>query len=137
MAERALFEGLVFDEADNPAGVAQVGGQAHYVVDDAGFLRHIDAESVDRQVLAVMVAQLEDNQELATEQAMNFLGSDDLFTKAAIDASLRNISIDHIIAQGLPAQARDMMGLLGFKVVVNVHGEVVRFDQPAGPAEEL
>ena len=29
---------------------------AYYVIDDDGFLRHIDAEEVDRQVLAIFLS---------------------------------------------------------------------------------
>ena len=64
------------------------------------------------------------------------LGSDDLLTKAAVDASLRNINMEQIMAQGVPAQARDMLGMLGFRVVVDMHGEILRLDQPAAPEDD-
>lgn len=133
MAQQSLFAGLVYDEYENPVGTTVIGGEAQYVVDDDGFHRHIDAEQVDRQVLSFFLSQLEQNKDLAVEQTLKMLGKDDLFTKAAIDASLRNIDMDQIIAQGIPAQARDMMAMMGFRVIINVHGEVVGFDQPAAP----
>lgn len=133
MARQALFAGLVYDEREVPVETVTVGSEAHYIVDDNGFLRHIDAEVVDRQVLAVFIDQLQDNKDLAIEQALKFLGRDDLFTKAAIDASMRNIDLDQIIEQGVPEQARTMMGMLGFRIIINHHGEVVRMDQPAAP----
>lgn len=135
MARQAMFDGLVYDENDNLVAVTFVAGGAHYVVDDDGFLRHIDAEHVDRQVLAVILDQLAENKDMAAEQAMAMMGQDDLLTKAAIDASLRNISADQIIEQGVPAQARDMLGMFGFRIVIDVHGEVVRLDQPSAPEE--
>jgi len=64
------------------------------------------------------------------QQALQMLGSDDLMTKAAVDSSLRNITMDQILAQGVPTQAREMLGMMGFRVVVDVHGEVLRLDQP-------
>ncbi|MFN2135068.1 MAG: hypothetical protein ACK2UK_03885 [Candidatus Promineifilaceae bacterium] len=133
MARQALFEGLVYDEYDQPVAVKHIGDDASYVVDDDGFLRHIDAELVDRQVLAFFLEQLEDNKELAVEQALTMLGKDDLFTKAAIDSQLRNIDMDQIIASGIPLQAREMLGMLGFNIIINVHGEVIRINQPAAP----
>lgn len=133
MAQQTMFAGLVYDEHDNLVEVAVIGGDAQYVIDDDGFRRHIDAEIVDRQVLSFFLEQLEDNKDLAVEQALRMLGSDDLLTKAAIDASLRNINMDQIIAQGVPAQARDMLGMLGFRITIDVHGEVIRLDQPAAP----
>ncbi len=131
MAQQAMFDGLVYDEYDNLLTTTVVGGEAQYVFDDDGFRRHIDADAVDRQVVAFFLSQLQENKELAVEQALRMLGSDDLLTKAAVDASLRNINMDQIMTQGVPAQARDMLGMLGFRVVVNLHGEVVRLEQPS------
>jgi hypothetical protein len=135
MARRALFEGLVFDDKDNLLATTQVGDEAFYVFDDEGFLRHIRAEDVDRQVLSFFLQQLEDNKEIAVAQALSMLGKDDLFTKAAIDAQLSNVNMDEIMAQGIPAQARDMLAMLGFQIAINVHGEVVDINQPSMPDE--
>ena len=107
-----------------------------YVVDDDGFLRHIDAERVDRQVLGFFVDQLREHQDVAVMQILQMLGSDDLMTKAAVEAQMRNVNVDQILAQGLPLQAREMLGMMGFRVVINVHGELVRIDQPALPADD-
>lgn len=136
MARQALFEGLVYDESDNLVPTTVIGDEAQYVVDDDGFRRHIEAEIVDRQVLSFFLQQLEDNKDLAVEQAMRMIGQDDLLTKAAIDASLRNIDMEQIIAQGIPDQAREMMGFLGFRIIINLHGDIVRLDQPAAPEDE-
>jgi hypothetical protein len=136
VARKTLFEGLVYDEQDNLAAVKTIGDEAFYVVDDDGFKRHIESEEVDRQVLEFFLQQLEENKDLAIGQAMNMMGKDDLFTKAALDAQMRNIDVNQIIEQGLPEQARNVMGMVGFRVIVNVHGEVVRIVQPAIPDEE-
>ena len=133
MANQALFEGLIYDEYDQLVETKRVGNEASYVVNDEGFLRHVDAESVDRQILSFFLEQLEDNKDLAIEQALSMLGKDDLFTKAALDAQLRNIDMDQIIAAGIPLQAREMLGMLGFHVIINVHGEVIRIHQPSAP----
>ena len=102
MARQAIFDGLVYDEQEQLAEVTYIGGEAQYVIDDGGFLRHISSEEVDRQVLGFFLTQLEDNKEMAVEQMLNMMGKDDLFTKAAVDASLRNIDMDQIIEQGVP-----------------------------------
>lgn len=136
MAQQAFFRGLVYDEFDNPVESKTIGGEAFYVVDDQGFLRHIEAEQIDRRILTVFLEQLEENKDLAITQAMQMMGQDDLFTKAALDAQMRNIDVDQILQQGLPEQARNMMGMVGFRVVINVHGEIIRFDQPALPDDE-
>jgi predicted RNA polymerase sigma factor len=59
---------------------------------------------------------------------LQMLGKDDLFTKAMIDASIENM--DQVLDRGLPDDARAWLGLLGFKVIVDRHGEVVRLDMP-------
>jgi hypothetical protein len=141
MSRRALFEGLVIDTDGRAVGVGAVGGEAQYVVEEAGFRFHVPAEQVDRQVLSLLREQIVANKEEVTEGAMRMLGQDDLFTKAMIDSSLNNMD-DHftrLIEQGLPESARAYLGMLGFRIVLNYHGEVVRFDQPGmagGPEEE-
>ena len=58
MAQREpLFAGLVVDEFDNPVTTAYVGDEPMYVVDDAGFRRHISAEQVDLAVLQVVLKE--------------------------------------------------------------------------------
>lgn len=136
MARQAMFDGLVYDDYENLLATTVIGGEAQYVFDDNGFRRHIDADVVDRQVLGFFLNQLQENKDLAVEQALKMLGSDDLLTKAAVDASLRNINMEQLMAQGVPAQARDMLGMLGFRVVVNMHGEVLRLDQPSVADDE-
>ena len=117
MARQAMFDGLVYDDYENLLATTVIGGEAQYVFDDDGFRRHIDAEVVDRQVLGFFLNQLQQNKDLAVEQALKMLGSDDLLTKAAVDASLRNINEEQIMAQGVPAQARDMLGMLGLSLI--------------------
>ena len=140
MSQRALFEGLVSDTDGRPVGVAQVGGQAQYVVDDGGFHFHVPAETVDREVLTLLREQIMANQDAVTQGAMQMLGKDDLFTKAMIDSSLKNMDehFTKLIESGLPADARAYLGMLGFRIVLNYHGEVVAVEQPgaAGPDEE-
>lgn len=137
MAGQVLFEGLVYDEHENLLSTTLIGGEAFYIVDDDGFLRHIRAEDVDRQVLGFFMEQLEDNKDVAVDQALSMLGKDDLFTKAAVDAQLRNVDTDQIMAQGIPPQARNMLGMMGFRIKIDLHGEVIGIDQPSLPDEGL
>lgn len=132
MSKRALFEGLVVDEDGNAVETGLVGDQAQYVVWDAGFKFHIDAESIDRQVLQMLGGQIAENKGAVSEGVMKMLGQEDLFTKAAIDYSLNHMdkSFDQVIANGLPENARAYLGMLGFRIVINYHGELVRVEQP-------
>ena len=134
MGSKGVFEGLVFDELGRTLGVTTVGGEAQYVIDDDGFHRHIDAASVDRQVLAVIQEQINTNKDMVEEGMMRMLDNYDLFTKAAIDASIKNI--DQVLERGLPDDARLWLGMMGFRVLVNVHGEVVKLDMPGATMDE-
>ena len=134
MGSKALFEGLVVDEAGRALEVTIVGDEAKYVMDDEGFRRHMDTSVIDRQVIQAIQAQVEANKELVEETMMRMLGSDDLFTKAALDVSIRNM--DQALERGIPDDARMWLGMLGFRIVVNLHGEVVRLDMPGATSDE-
>lgn len=138
MSMRALFEGLVSDTNERPVGVANVGGAANYVVEDGGFKFHIEAESVDRQVLAQLREQILANRDAVTEGTLKMLGQEDLFTKAMVDSSLNNMDANFakLIEQGLPEGARQYLGMLGFRVVIDYHGDLIRFDQPGIASDE-
>ena len=132
MSKQPLFDGLVVNENDEPARVAFIGNEAHYVINDSGFKRHIAAEAIDRTVVRTLRAQITQHQDLVSDNALKMLGQDDLFTKAMIDSSLKNIDkhIDQLMQQGLPNGAKQWLGMLGFKIMVNHHGEVIKLVQP-------
>ena len=127
---QALFEGLVYDEAGQPGETTFIGHEPHYVIMDGDFKRHVAAEEIDRQVISWIQQQAAANKDLVTEQMMKLMGKDDLFTKAMIDSSIAQMD-QQVIHQGLPEDARMMLGMMGFKVVVNIHGELVDLDMPA------
>ena len=58
MAREPFFKGLVFDEYDQPVTTAQVGTELFYVVNDAGFKRHIPSDQIDKAVLKQMTDQI-------------------------------------------------------------------------------
>ena len=130
---KALFENLVFNEQGELAEVVRVGSEPFYVVLDGDFRRHVEAKAIDRQVLGWLREQIVANRDLITQGAMSMLGQDDLFTKATIDASIENVDqqMDELAVQGLPEEARACLGMMGFRVVVDVHGEVVALDSPS------
>ncbi|MHC1785171.1 MAG: hypothetical protein AB9891_20885 [Anaerolineaceae bacterium] len=138
MAHTPVFAGLVIDENDRPAGVTTIGDEAFYVVDDAGFHRHIPSEDVDRQVLEKMREQVDGNEDAITEQTAKMVGEMDIFSRAMIFNQLKNLDkqFDLILQTGIPEEGRAYLGMMGFRVVINIHGEVVRIDQPAGAPEE-
>ncbi len=133
MAPKAMFEGLVLDEAGNAAGTAMVGENACYVVWDDDFKRHIDAELVDRQVLRYMREQVEGQRDVAVGAMLEMLGKDDLFTKAAVESSINNM--EKAVGNPIPQEARQWLGMLGFKIVIDLRGDVLSINMPAGGIE--
>ena len=138
MAKEPLFLGLVVDEFDRPVESAFIGSEPCYVVDDDGFRRHIPSEQIDRQVLAKMGELIQGHEDLLGEQTAKMLGQDDIFSRAMIQKQLENIEeqFETIIQTGLPEEGRSYMGMMGFKIVIDLHGEVLRLDQPSGLPED-
>ena len=138
MPRQPLFAGLVFDESGNPAGSTLVGGEPCYVVDDAGFRRHIASEQVDKQVLNHLAEMMKGSEDLLSEHTAKMLGQEDVFTKAAIEQQLKNIDkqFDQLLQVGLPEDMRAYLGMMGFKILINVHGEVLKVEQPGAISDE-
>lgn len=132
MAKKPLFAGLIQDETGNPVLTAYVGNEPCYVVDDAGFKRHIPSEEVDRQVLNIMKEQIKGNEEFISSQTAKMLGQEDLFTWAMIQNQLKNIDtqFETLLQTGIPEEGLAFMGMMGFRVIINIHGEVIRLEQP-------
>ena len=132
MKHPPLFAGLVVDENEQPAGTAYVGDEPCYVVNDNGFLRHVPSEQVDRKVLELFRQQISGNEDVLSDQAAKILGTEDIFSKALLENQLKNIGkqFDVILESGIPEESRAFMGMSGFKVVINIHGEIVRVEHP-------
>ena len=133
MTTKAVFQGLVFDDNDQTLSVAFVGAEACYVINDDGFMRHIPAEKIDRHVIDAIRNQVEDNKDLIAEQAIKMIGDVDLFTHAIIQNQMENLDdqFDHLLTNGIPEDGRVYLGMLGFKIIVNYHGDVIRVEQPS------
>jgi hypothetical protein len=138
MASQPLFKGLIYDENDQPVDVTEVGGEPCYVVNDAGFRRHIPSVNVDRQVLMIMGNMIEGHEDELADQTAKMLGQDDIFSKALIENQLKNLDqqFDAVLQTGIPEEGRAYMGMMGFRVKINVHGEVLEVNQPGTIAPE-
>lgn len=126
--QKALFEGVVYNEAGEPVTVTYIGGSAHYAIPDGGFLRHVEANVIDDAVLANIKSQITAHQDLVIRGVLQIMGKDDLFTKAAVEASIRNM--EQSIRQSDPRQWLPWLRYMGFRVIVNVHGEVIELVYP-------
>ncbi|MGB9639448.1 MAG: hypothetical protein ACPL4H_00955 [Anaerolineales bacterium] len=132
MLAKHIFAGLIYDENNNPVETVYVGQEPFYVVNDNGFRRHISAEQIDRQIFDSMIDQIAGHEDQVSEQAAKMLGQEDPFSIAMIATQLKNIGQQFQILQmqGIPEEARAYLGMIGFKVIINVHGEVLSINQP-------
>jgi hypothetical protein len=66
------------------------------------------------------------------------MGQDDPFTKAAIEKQLENMDaqFDQVLSAGLPEASRAYLGMSGFRVKINIHGDVLDVVQPGRAAPE-
>jgi hypothetical protein len=87
---------------------------------------------VDRQVLQSLSSMIEGSEGMIAEQAAKMLGQDDPFSKAMLESQLKNIDekLDSVLDTGIPEEGRAYMGMMGFRVRINVHGDVVAVEQP-------
>jgi hypothetical protein len=133
MPRKPLFQGLVFeDQSGEPAQVIYVGAEPCYVIDDAGFHRHIPAEQIDRQVLSFLKGQIEGNEGLLVDQTAKMVGANDIFSRAMLENQFKNLDkqFDTLIENGIPEEGLAYMGMMGFRIFVDLHGELVRVEQP-------
>lgn len=132
MNRKPIFSGLVVDENDQVVDTAYVGNEPCYVVNDEGFRRHIPSEYVDRQVFQKMQELVEGQENLLSEQAAKMLGQDDIFTRAMIETQFKQMDkqFDKILETGIPEEAIAYMGMTGFRIRINLHGEVIDIEQP-------
>lgn len=138
MTRAPLFNGLVVDENDNLVGTGMIGSEPCYIVDDAGFKRHIPSEQIDLEVLAKLGEQIKGNEELIADQAAKMSGQDDLFSHAIIENQLKNMDkqFQLILQTGLPEDTKAYLGMMGFKVVIDIHGSIVDIIQPGRAADD-
>ncbi len=138
MARQAVFAGLIVDENENAVETTYIGDEPMYVVNDSGFHRHIPSEQVDRQVLDFMRHQIEGNESSISEQTAKMLGQEDIFSKAMILNQIKQIGeqFETLLQTGIPEEGRAYLGMMGFRVVINLHGEVLEVRQPSASEPE-
>ena len=84
-----------------------------------------------------MAEMMKGSEDLLSEQAAKMMGQDDPFSKAIIEQQLKNIDkqFDALMQTGIPEDMRAYLGMMGFKVVINYHGEIVRVEQPGASGD--
>jgi hypothetical protein len=130
-----LFAGLIYNEEGEPVQTKIIGGEPFYAIPEGDFLRHIEAIEVDRQIVHHIQERILEIKDIVIEGAMQMLGSDDPFTRAAIEMSLENM--DRLLEPGAVPTEDLQLGLwmTGFRVTVDLHGQVVWVQFPGLDAD--
>ena len=136
--KKAIFEGLVFDINEQALHATYVGDEPCYVIDDDGFLRHISAELVDRQIWEELTKDIEGNEDILSHKAAEMMGQEDPFSIAVIRSQFERT--DEQFAQlqehGFPQDARMFMGMVGFQAIVDYRGQLLELKQPSAIDDE-
>lgn len=135
MAKQAFFKGLVYDENNEPLQTAVVGNDCFYIVDDDGFKRHIDSREVDEKIVRLFTDQIDGNEEYLANAAASMTGKTDIFSMAMFKNQLKNIDkeIEAMLNQAPPPGLAEYLGMSGFKVNIDLHGNIVSVNMPAAP----
>jgi hypothetical protein len=66
------------------------------------------------------------------------LGQEDIFTRAMLLNQIKQMDkqFDALLQTGIPEDARAYLGMMGFRVVIDMHGEILRVDQPTASSGE-
>jgi hypothetical protein len=133
---KALFADLIFSEEGQPAKAVYIGDVPHYAVPDGDFLRHVEAERVDRQVLELMKERILPMKDAIIEGMIQMIGQENLFTRPAIESAIENM--DRILeADNVDVdELRTALWMTGFRATVDVHGEVVDMEMPGVEAPD-
>ena len=135
---KPLFGGLVFDEYDRVLETGNIADEAVYIINDAGFKRHVPAEKIDGLVVAEIKKSITGQENFLSEQAAKMMGTNDLFSKALIENQLKNIEkqFGQLIETGIPDDMRAYLGMSGFKVTVDYHGDILEIHSGGKPSTE-
>lgn len=130
VVRQPLFAGLVFNEEGQPVQTAMIGGAPYYAVPDGDFMRHVEAEQVDRQIVAALKERILKMKDVIAEGVVHLLGEESLFARPVIEQAIEHM--ERILEPGAVDvdQMRTALWMAKFRATVNVHGELVRLQLP-------
>ena len=74
------------------------------------------------------------HRDIAVPGILEMMGQDDIFTKAAVESSLDKM--EEAVGNPLPDEAKGLLGMLGFQIVIDFHGDVVEIKMPEQGIDE-
>ena len=136
-AKPAAFEHLVYNPLGEAVPVKKIGGNDFYVVVEDGFDYHIAAAKVDAAVWDTLRSHFQKAKDEHLPAALAAMGVEDPFTLAAYEAAIDNIGSAETLA--IAPEHKDMLALMGFRIVIDYHGDVqdvVLPEQEMDPGDE-
>ncbi len=121
-ARPAAFEHLIYDLAGESVPIKKIGSHDFYVVEEDGFDYHIAASKVDAAVWDTLKSHFQKAKEDHLPAALAAMGVEDPFTLAAYEAAIDNIGMADTLL--IAPEHKDMLALMGFRVVIDCHGDV-------------
>lgn len=130
MSSRAfpLFADLVFTEEGGRVSVVMISNEPFYAIPDDDFLRHVEAEHVDRQIVKHLQQQIKAMGASATNGILELLGEEGIFAQVAVQHAID--SMDQLLDGDVADidQFRTALWMGGFRAVVNIHGDLLRLE---------
>ena len=136
--KKALFGGLVFDEYERALDTGYVGDDPVYIINDAGFKRHVPAQKIDSLIFTEIQRAISGQENFLSEQAAKMMGANDVFSKALIENQLKNLDkqFSQLMDAGIPEDMKTYLGMSGFKVTVDYHGDLLEIHTGEGKNQE-
>lgn len=129
----AAFDQLVFDRSGEIVPVKRIGGSDHYVVAEDGFDYHIASGKVDDAVWSYLRTEFQKVKEEQLPAALEAMGVTDPFTLAAYEAAIDKFGSGD--SPAMAPQQKDLLALMGFRIVIDYHGDVLDIEMPSQPID--
>ncbi len=125
-----LFADLIFNEEGERAEIVTIGSEPFYAIPEDDFLRHVEAEYIDRQIVKRLQHRIKAMGDIVTDGIIQMMGEETLFTRASIENAIDHM--DQILQPGAvdTDQLRAALWMAGFRAIVDVHGDVLRLEVP-------
>ena len=113
---------------------------AAIAAEDARFCSHqgFDVEAIQKALETNAEGGKVRGGSTISQQTAKMLGQEDIFTQAMLLNQIKQMDrqFEALLQTGIPADARAYLGMMGFKVVIDMHCEILRVDQPSAPARD-
>lgn len=114
-----------------------VGGDPFYAIPEDAFLRDVNAQHVDRQIVTRLQQRIRAVGDAVIDGVLDLLGEEDLFARASIELAIDRMDQVHDARAVDVDQFRTALWMAGFRAVIDVHDDLLRLEFAAtqGPLD--